>query len=501
MIKVSIIVPIYNVEKQLAKCLDSLLNQTLKDIQIILVNDGSEDSSAEIAKKYVVKDPDRVLYFEKENGGLSDARNYGLKYATGEYISFVDSDDYITENLYTDLLPYMEQKYDMIKFKIAKVDEQGNVIAATYITQGQNAFIYNDITKYFKYGDKYDEYVKGLYPSELEYKRDMLETYQIKIEAYKYAKEKVLREFPQYGGDIMAFLEHELQEPNNGFHEKSKLREKLNSCMSEYIQKMESAKPGVSEMYQRFYWFTADKISKEFGKENVKPNSIDAKELETFLSEEEREYQKILESGPLVIHERPNFDIEKYYTSTSSNAIELDTYITDPRDRKSGLARILLLEGIDKHMKEFFVKPENQEIFLCSTLHRDNLSSKYVSEFFGLTDSLYVKRRDGINREVHICKIGRDEYENYLNHMRKRVAVLYGYNPNGISISREDRLNVLMEQLQYEEGEINRLQSVAPNNQRYNGHIDFAQRKIDKVASLKKKVEELQETKKEEGER
>ena len=132
MIKVSIIVPIYNVEKQLAKCLDSLLNQTLKDIQIILVNDGSEDSSAEIAKKYVVKDPDRVLYFEKENGGLSDARNYGLKYATGEYISFVDSDDYITENLYTNLLPYMEQKYDMIKFKIAKVDEQGNVLEKNY---------------------------------------------------------------------------------------------------------------------------------------------------------------------------------------------------------------------------------------------------------------------------------------------------------------------------------------------------------------------------------
>ena len=84
MIKVSVIVPIYNVEKQLAKCLDSLLNQTLKDIQIILVNDGSEDSSADIAKQYVVKDPDRVLYFEKTNGGLSDARNYGLKYATGE---------------------------------------------------------------------------------------------------------------------------------------------------------------------------------------------------------------------------------------------------------------------------------------------------------------------------------------------------------------------------------------------------------------------------------
>ena len=67
MIKVSVIVPIYNVEKQLAKCLDSLLNQTLKDIQKILVNDGSEDSSAEIAKKYVVKDPDEIRKSKVKN--------------------------------------------------------------------------------------------------------------------------------------------------------------------------------------------------------------------------------------------------------------------------------------------------------------------------------------------------------------------------------------------------------------------------------------------------
>ena len=72
-----------------------------------------------------------------------------------------------------DISTYIHSKENTV---LVAVDEQGNVIAATYITQGQNAFIYNDITKYFKYGDKYDEYVKGLYPSELEYKRDMLET-------------------------------------------------------------------------------------------------------------------------------------------------------------------------------------------------------------------------------------------------------------------------------------------------------------------------------------
>ena len=70
-------------------------------------------------------------------------------------------------------------------------------------------------------------------------------------------------------------------------------------------------------------------------------------------------------------------------------------------------------------MKQFFENESEQEIFLCSTLHRDNLSSKYVSEFFGLTDSLYVRRRDGRDREVHICRVGRDEYKKIFRPYKK----------------------------------------------------------------------------------
>ena len=98
--KVSVIVPIYNVEKYLEKCINSLLSQTLEDIQIILVNDGSKDNSGNIAKEYEKNNNDRVIYVEKENGGLSDARNYGLKYATGDFIAFLDSDDYIEKIVY-----------------------------------------------------------------------------------------------------------------------------------------------------------------------------------------------------------------------------------------------------------------------------------------------------------------------------------------------------------------------------------------------------------------
>ena len=101
--KVSVIVPIYNVEKYLEKCINSLLSQTLEDIQIILVNDGSKDNSGNIAKEYEKNNNDRVIYVEKENGGLSDARNYGLKYATGDFIVFLDSDDYIEKNAYEEM--------------------------------------------------------------------------------------------------------------------------------------------------------------------------------------------------------------------------------------------------------------------------------------------------------------------------------------------------------------------------------------------------------------
>ena len=93
--KVSIIVPVYGVEKYIDKCLDSLVNQTLKDIEIIVVNDGTKDNSQKIIDKYVKKYSNKVKSFIKENGGQGSARNYGLEKATGEYIWIIESDDFI----------------------------------------------------------------------------------------------------------------------------------------------------------------------------------------------------------------------------------------------------------------------------------------------------------------------------------------------------------------------------------------------------------------------
>lgn len=98
MIKVSVIVPIYNAEKYLKQCLDSIVNQTLRDIEIILIDDGSVDGSAEICRSYL--SDSRVSYYHKENEGLAAARDDGMLRASGEYIGFIDSDDWIEPDMY-----------------------------------------------------------------------------------------------------------------------------------------------------------------------------------------------------------------------------------------------------------------------------------------------------------------------------------------------------------------------------------------------------------------
>ena len=112
---ISVIIPIFNSEKYLDKCLLSVKNQTFTDFEVIMIDDGSTDGSAEICRKFTNEDS-RFKYFYKENGGASSARNRGLKEATGEYIAFIDSDDYIDIDYFESLsVPLNEKKWDMVQ--------------------------------------------------------------------------------------------------------------------------------------------------------------------------------------------------------------------------------------------------------------------------------------------------------------------------------------------------------------------------------------------------
>mgnify|MGYP000955898924 CR=1 FL=1 len=121
--KISIIIPIYNVEKYLRRCIDSIVNQTYKNTEIILVNDGSPDNCGVICDEYAKIDS-RIKVIHKVNGGLSSARNAGLDIASGEYIMFVDSDDWISEDTLEKLNRYVEKGYDIINFKFRFVKEK-----------------------------------------------------------------------------------------------------------------------------------------------------------------------------------------------------------------------------------------------------------------------------------------------------------------------------------------------------------------------------------------
>lgn len=122
--KISVIVPVYNVEKYLDKCVQSIVNQTYTNLEIILVDDGSSDNCPEICDTWAEKDS-RIKVIHKKNGGVSSARNAGLDTATGDYIGFIDSDDYPDKDMYSYLISLFDQTVDIVRCTYRKVFENG----------------------------------------------------------------------------------------------------------------------------------------------------------------------------------------------------------------------------------------------------------------------------------------------------------------------------------------------------------------------------------------
>ncbi|MBQ2946740.1 MAG: O-antigen ligase family protein [Bacilli bacterium] len=188
-LKLSVIVPVYNVENYLETCLDSLINQTITNYEIIVVNDGSLDSSQSIIDKYQKLYPDKIKSYIKENGGLSDARNYGLKYAKGEYIAFLDSDDYVEYNMYE--LMYnkaVSQNFDVVACNVKYVYENEN---KTFLC---NSKIYSDLFE----EKEIKKLMLDIYPAVWNkiYKREKFQKFKFKKNAWFEDVEYLYRIFP-----------------------------------------------------------------------------------------------------------------------------------------------------------------------------------------------------------------------------------------------------------------------------------------------------------------
>ena len=153
MVKISVIIPVYNVENYLNECLDSICNQTFGDIEIICINDGSTDRSLDILKSYEKKDS-RIRIISQENKGQGASRNIGLNQACGEYVYFMDSDDYLNLNAFEQLVSFSkDRKFDFIMFKISNFyDSTHELINDDYFTMpylkervGLNSFNYDNV--------------------------------------------------------------------------------------------------------------------------------------------------------------------------------------------------------------------------------------------------------------------------------------------------------------------------------------------------------------------
>lgn len=142
--KITVIVPVYNVEKYLPECLDSLACQTYKNLQVLVVNDGSTDSSPQVIEDYVRRFPDRFAQLNKPNGGLSDARNFAIGKAEGEWIAFLDGDDWADPEYYAKMADVMARGADVVVSDIEYFYENGQ---PSWIMPGLNPHAFDSPVK------------------------------------------------------------------------------------------------------------------------------------------------------------------------------------------------------------------------------------------------------------------------------------------------------------------------------------------------------------------
>lgn len=145
--KISIIIPAYNVQNYISRCLESLINQTYKNLEIIVINDGSKDNTLNIINEFAKKD-NRIIVINQENKGVSDSRNAGLKKVTGTYITFVDSDDWLDNNSCEEMINYLiSNNADIAMFGYIR-EYENNSIPKALFNENERVFNKEEIMKY-----------------------------------------------------------------------------------------------------------------------------------------------------------------------------------------------------------------------------------------------------------------------------------------------------------------------------------------------------------------
>lgn len=287
-IKISVIVPIYNVEPYLEKCINSILNQTYKDFELILVDDGSPDNCPAICDEYAKKD-NRITVIHKQNGGVSSARNEGIKIAKGEFIWFVDSDDYIETNALEILSGYIEKSpSDLYIF------EQG--LSGKFDIDNLNNLFYEH---YFKYHF-------GFAPWNKIYKNSILQSSSLFFDTEETVGEDLLFNVNYYTKiNSLKFLDEKLYHyvirensamttyDDKRYEKQMRLYFKIHNLLKDYVSHEVLAVlflmhiiSGLNQSFKKFNLFKFRKIIKEYLAQTSFDKKTFKRAINVFLSNE-----------------------------------------------------------------------------------------------------------------------------------------------------------------------------------------------------------------------
>ncbi len=357
--------------------------------------------------------PDIQRKYAKEIEGLENCVSDKLKEQGKGHIFFTTG--------YDDIYSYIKDKDVTI---MECQDDYYKIISSAYITQGQGLYTYNDLTKYFKFNKEYVDYAKSKYdPKELcsiEY-----ETFIKKIKGYKYAKALIEKELNIT--DLVSYFQNEKKKGT--FDEHDRVREKVNRYIYDYFRDNNKDRIGFTEL-DRFYLIKFSDL------QNCEDNEIRTKcanetEENKKLYEEYGQLIDLFDLNDSILPDEHNFtylkreNFKKYFDANPFNTIDLDTYMVHPDNRKKGLAKIVTFEGLKIQIKKLMTKrPSLKEIYISATIHQENEPSKRVTTSFGKFDTLYIKRRTGINREVYFCRIDTKNIQDYIRKNEEKIEKL-----------------------------------------------------------------------------
>lgn len=261
LIKLSIVVPVYNVEKYLDQCVQSLINQTLKDIEIILVDDESPDGSSKMCDDYAKLDS-RISVIHKKNGGLGYARNSGLEKANGEYVTFIDSDDYIDLNAYEKICSLMDINHlDELRYQCNRFKNDGSCFTVSYsddlnIVSDKEQLKYIALSIFDIPNKKYKKYDWGGSSCMAVYRRDIIESNALRfVSERQYMSEDYLFNFDFYlHSKKVAFL------PSTFYHYRINMESLTRSLKLDAVKRAENYAKYVESCIEHNNFPTCDKV-------------------------------------------------------------------------------------------------------------------------------------------------------------------------------------------------------------------------------------------------